>query len=148
MDPIPSGAKRPSVVKPVAATPPHERAEHSASGPEVHALKRDDFDQHGAAKVAIVIARAGDWQITDADLQVALKSPQRAAALQAALFEPLDRAVLSAELQRRQLPLANGAFAFDIGRAGFQANDVFLFELKLSGVFDRDDALVVRYVAR
>ncbi len=39
---------------------------------------------------------------------------------------------------------ANRALAFDVGRAGFQADDVLLLELQFGGVFDGDDALGVR----
>ncbi len=43
--------------------------------------------------------------------------------------------------------LADRTLAFDIGRAGFQADDVFLLELQFGGVFDGDDAFGVRNVS-
>src|SRR4029079_10304079 len=36
------------------------------------------------------------------------------------------------------------ALAFDVGRAGFEADDVILLQLKFGRVFDRDDAVFVR----
>src|SRR6202165_162547 len=47
-----------------------------------------------------------------------------------------------------QLPLAHGSFAFDVGRTRFQADDVFLFELKFCGVFNGDNTIGVGNVAR
>ena len=47
-----------------------------------------------------------------------------------------------------QLPLMDGAFAFDVGRARFQAYDVILVKLQFGGVFDGDDALAVGDVRR
>src|SRR5260370_1830079 len=47
-----------------------------------------------------------------------------------------------------QLPLAYGSFAFDVGRTGFQADDVFLFELKFGGVFNGADTTALGTVAR
>src|SRR6266567_2201320 len=47
-----------------------------------------------------------------------------------------------------QLPLAYGSFAFDVGRTSFQADDVFLFELKFCGVFNGDNTIGVGNVAR
>ena len=46
-----------------------------------------------------------------------------------------------------QLPLPHRALAFDVGRAGFQADDVFLLELQFGRVFDGDDAVGIRNVA-
>ena len=46
-----------------------------------------------------------------------------------------------------QLPLANRALAFDVGRTRFQTDDVFLLELQFGRVFDGDDALGVRNVS-
>ena len=46
-----------------------------------------------------------------------------------------------------ELALADGAFAFDVGSASFEAHDVLLFELKFGGVFDGDDALDVGNVS-
>ncbi len=40
------------------------------------------------------------------------------------------------------------ALAFDVGGARLQADDVILHEPELGGVFDRDDALVLRDEAR
>jgi len=49
---------------------------------------------------------------------------------------------------RRQLitscPLANGALAFDIGRARFQPDYVLLMKLQFSRVLDGHDTLAVR----
>jgi len=39
--------------------------------------------------------------------------------------------------------MRNRAFTFNVGRTGFEADDVFLLELKFGGVFDGDDALGV-----
>ncbi len=38
-------------------------------------------------------------------------------------------------------PLADGALAFDVGRARFQPHDVPLAQLQFRGVLDGDDAL-------
>ena len=46
-----------------------------------------------------------------------------------------------------QLPHADCAFAFDVGSASFEADDVLLLELQFGGVFDGDDALDVGNVA-
>src|ERR1700683_1955576 len=46
-----------------------------------------------------------------------------------------------------QLTLADGAFALDVGGPGFEADDVFLLELKFGGVFDGDDALYIGNVS-
>ena len=43
-----------------------------------------------------------------------------------------------------QLPLMDGALAFDVGRPRFQPHDVLLVELQFGGVFDGDDAFAVR----
>src|SRR5207237_8471219 len=45
-----------------------------------------------------------------------------------------------------QLALRHGAFAFNVWRARFQSNNVFLVKLQFGCVFDRDDALFVRNV--
>src|SRR6202011_340772 len=42
-----------------------------------------------------------------------------------------------------QLPLAYRSLAFDVGRTRFQADDVFLFQLKFRGVFNGDDPIGV-----
>ena len=47
-----------------------------------------------------------------------------------------------------ELPLTNGALAFDVGRARFEPGDVLLMELQLGGVLDRHDALARRDEAR
>ena len=47
-----------------------------------------------------------------------------------------------------QLPLADGALAFDVGRPGFEPRHVFLVQLQLRGVLDRDDALALGDEAR
>ena len=47
-----------------------------------------------------------------------------------------------------QVALAYGAFAFDVGRPGFETHDVPLLQLQFGGVFDRDDALVLADEAR
>ena len=43
-----------------------------------------------------------------------------------------------------ELPLADRALAFDVGRTRFEPHDVRLLQLKLGRVFDRDDALACR----
>ena len=43
-----------------------------------------------------------------------------------------------------QVPDGDLALALDVGRASLQADDVVLVQLQLDGVFDGDDALVVR----
>ena len=43
----------------------------------------------------------------------------------------------------QQLALLDRALAFDVGRARFQPRHVLLVQLKLGGVFDRDDALAL-----
>src|ERR1035438_981808 len=43
-----------------------------------------------------------------------------------------------------QVALGDGAGAFDVGGAGFQAHHVALLQLQLGGVFDGDDALLLR----
>ena len=48
----------------------------------------------------------------------------------------------------QQLPLADRALPFDVGRPGLQAHDVFLRELQFGRVFDGDQALVLRNVLR
>ena len=40
-----------------------------------------------------------------------------------------------------QLALADRAFAFDVGGAGFQAHHVLLLQLQFGGILDGDDAL-------
>src|ERR1035437_4141426 len=40
-----------------------------------------------------------------------------------------------------EFALADGAFAFEVGRPALEARDVFLFDLEFGGVFDGDDAL-------
>ena len=42
----------------------------------------------------------------------------------------------------------DGARAFDVHGAGFQAHDVILLQLQLGGIFDGDDALFFRDEAR
>ena len=46
-----------------------------------------------------------------------------------------------------ELAHADRALAFDVGRAGFEADDVLLLELQFGRVFDGDDALGVRDVS-
>ena len=57
-----------------------------------------------------------------------------------------DDDAIRAHTQRvhQQLALANGAFAFHVGRSGFEPDHVFLTKLKLGRVFDRHDAIAVR----
>src|SRR5579862_8799620 len=45
-----------------------------------------------------------------------------------------------------QLAHVDGAFAFDVGWARLQANDVFLVQLQFGRVFNRDDALAIRNI--
>ena len=40
-----------------------------------------------------------------------------------------------------QVGRGNCAFAFDIGRARFQANHVILLQLQFGRIFDRDDTI-------
>ena len=42
-----------------------------------------------------------------------------------------------------ELPLSDGAFAFDVRRARLEPRDVLLVQLQFGRVFDRDDALAV-----
>ena len=46
-----------------------------------------------------------------------------------------------------QLPLPDRALAFNVRRAGFQPHHVFLLHLQFGGVFDGDDAFVIRNIA-
>ena len=47
-----------------------------------------------------------------------------------------------------ELALTDGALPLDVGRPGFQADDVALPEHQLGGVFDRDHALPIGNEAR
>src|SRR5260370_8889728 len=52
------------------------------------------------------------------------------------------------QAMEEHVSLAYGSFAFDVGRTRFQADDVFLFELKFCGVFNGDDTIGVGNVPR
>ena len=43
----------------------------------------------------------------------------------------------------QQLALMDRALAFDVGRAGFQPNNVFLMELQFGRVFDGDNSFAI-----
>src|SRR5579862_375907 len=60
-----------------------------------------------------------------------------------------DHDAVGAHTQTVDYELAHlhGAFAFNVGRAGFETHDVFLLELQLGGVFDGYDAFGVRNIA-
>ena len=47
-----------------------------------------------------------------------------------------------------QVPLLHGTFAFNVGRPGFEPDDVALAQIELSGVFDRDHTFVLADEAR
>ena len=61
-----------------------------------------------------------------------------------------DDDAVGAHTQRvdHQLPLVDRALAFDVGRARFQPNDVFLVELQFGRVFNRHDAFAIGNVGR
>jgi hypothetical protein len=46
-----------------------------------------------------------------------------------------------------QLPLADRAFSFDVGRPRLQTNHVLLFELEFGCVFDGHDAVGIRDIS-
>jgi hypothetical protein len=48
----------------------------------------------------------------------------------------------------KELPLADGSCAFDVGRPGFQAHDVFLREPQFGGIFNRHETLARGNVLR